>query len=46
LEDGYDLVREVGGCARAMGDGGWLEAVEFVEFAVYAGVSVLESVWL
>jgi hypothetical protein len=35
LQDGNDLVRELRGGAGAMGDGGGLEAVEFVECVVY-----------
>lgn len=38
LENGDDGVREVLWGARAVGDGGWLETVEFVKGIVYRGV--------
>jgi hypothetical protein len=43
LEDGDDGVGEGGGGAGAVGYGGWLEAVEFVEGVVYGGVSVVQT---
>jgi hypothetical protein len=43
LEDGDDGVGEVLRGAGSVGDGGGLEAVEFVEGVVYRGISALTS---